>query len=291
MAGKRRIRWDRVALIFIPFVLMIVFICVQCGKKPGTAEESSRGKATFEGSEPDEPIPPDDPGETDDRQFFTVVIDPGHGGRDGGCTDPTETRKEKDDNLRLSLLVRDYLNTYPGVRLIMTREDDTFISLSERCRIANDADADLFISLHRNAADNASGVEIWVVSDAAAQNNDNSMDYRLAGYIKDWLKEVGISYDRGIRSGFRNDSDDDNYYVNRNTKMPSCLVEMGFMNSDTDNRNFDNRINEYADAIASAIVEMGEDTGLYTEAMKRQAEPDAAAGSAPAETAETTTAE
>jgi len=275
MAGRRRVRWDRVALILIPLILLIVFLCVQCSGGNRSGEESSRGKATLEGTAPEVTAVTGTEPAAAGKEELLVVIDAGHGGGDSGCTNgkkDDEERLEKDDNLRLALLVRDQLKARKNVRVIMTREDDTFLKLKERCDIANEANADLFVSLHRNAAANASGVEVWINSDSSS-GYDNTIDYRLAGYILSWLEDVGISYNRGIRTGFRNaenGTDSDNYYVNRNTKMPSCLVEMGFMTSDIDNQNFDRRLNEYADAIASAIVEMSEDTGLLAE--KKQPE-------------------
>ena len=263
MAGKRKIRWDRLALLLAPFVIIIALICTKCGGSPGNPEENSRPKATIEGSLPAQTGQNGTDNVQQSERSCTVVIDAGHGGNDGGCTDLDGKRLEKDDNLRLSLLVRDYLLKYPGVNVIMTRTEDVFVGLEERCRIANEAKADLFVSLHRNAASNASGVEIWINS--ASNNKNSAVEHSLAGHIRELLTDVGVSYDRGIRSGFRNSengSKEDNYYVNRNTDMPSCLIEMGFMTSDIDNTNFDRRLDAYADAIASAIIETAEDTNL-----------------------------
>ena len=136
------------------------------------------------------------------------------------------------------------------------------MELEDRCKIANSAGADFFVSIHRNSAVNGNGVEIWVNNNAT----DNSMDKLLAGYILELLDQTGISANRGVQLGYRGSSREtvgNNYYVNRNTNMPSCLVEMGFMTSQIDNSNFDNKLEAYAKAISDAVIEIGEDKQIY----------------------------
>lgn len=171
-----------------------------------------------------------------------VVIDPGHGGNDVGAE--YEGRYEKDDNLALALLVKEKLGDM-GVDAVLTRDDDSYISLEKRCRIANRKKALLFVSLHRNSADGAKGVEIWV------SGSKPSADMRLANDILDGLEDAGISENRGVKYGYAQGSG--NYYVNSHTFMPSCLVELGFINSETDNDLFDSNLEAYAKAIAEAI--------------------------------------
>ena len=84
----------------------------------------------------------------------TVCIDAGHGGYDVGATNGE--RYEKDDNLRLAKAVEAELKAR-GINTIMTRSDDTYVSLEDRCKTANKKKADLFISLHRNSADSGCG--------------------------------------------------------------------------------------------------------------------------------------
>ncbi|MBE6819764.1 MAG: N-acetylmuramoyl-L-alanine amidase [Ruminococcaceae bacterium] len=171
-----------------------------------------------------------------------VVIDPGHGGSDVGAE--YEGRYEKDDNLALALLVKEKLDDM-GVDVILTRDDDSYISLEKRCRIANRKKALLFVSLHRNSADGAKGVEIWV------SDSEPESDTKLANNILDGLESAGISENRGVKFGYAQGSG--NYYVNSHTLMPSCLVELGFINSETDNKLFDSNLEAYAQAIAEAI--------------------------------------
>lgn len=173
-----------------------------------------------------------------------VCIDAGHGGSDPGALG--NGRQEKDDNLRLSLLVKALLEER-GYTVVMTREDDSDVSLSERCKIANRERASLFVAIHRNSSTGGGkGMEIWVHS---SQPTDDTL---LAENIMANLRLVGFSADRGINSGYR-EGENMNYYVNRNTKMPSCLLEVGFITSEEDNKDFDEKINDYAKAIADGI--------------------------------------
>ena len=171
-----------------------------------------------------------------------VVIDPGHGGNDVGAE--FEGRYEKDDNLALALLVKEKLDDM-GIDVILTRDDDSYISLEKRCRIANRKKALLFVSLHRNSADGAQGVEIWV------SDSKPTADAMLANDILDGLESAGISENRGVKYGYAQGNG--NYYVNSHTLMPSCLVELGFINSEADNRLFDSNLEIYAQAIAEAL--------------------------------------
>lgn len=175
----------------------------------------------------------------------TVCIDPGHGGGSSGAV--YGSRYEEDDNLRMSLLVRDVLIDR-GYTVVMTRDNDSDVSLAERCKIANKARASLFVSIHRNSSSSASatGMEMWVHS---SKPTDDTL---LAQNILDSLETVGISENRGIHSGYR-DGADKNYYINRNTKMPSVLAEIGFISNGNDNKAYDENIEKYAKAIADGI--------------------------------------
>ncbi len=98
---------------------------------------------------------------------FTIVIDPGHGGKDTGATGTGKYKKEfeKDIVLSVGLMVRDKLKKQmPDVKVIMTRDTDKFVELFERGAIANRAQADLFVSIHANSAGyKAEGTETYVL--------------------------------------------------------------------------------------------------------------------------------
>ena len=270
MAKRRRIRWDRVILVFGPILLLMILILVRCGSK----NEEQPAESSLSAEQPivttldnvpvmEELVTTSTAPEEKKPDEIVIVIDPGHGGNDSGATNEDQTRLEKDDNLALGLAVRDAFEAYDDVRVIMTRETDVFVELQERCNIANNANADFFISLHRNSSLTGSGIEIWINN---SSGGDNSWDKLLAEYIMDWLDKAGISKRRGIKQGFRNSSGNDggdNYYVNLNTTMPSCLIEMGFMTSKEDNRNFDDRLTDYAKAIADGTIELLSDKMMY----------------------------
>ena len=102
------------------------------------------------------------------EKITTVVIDPGHGGKDSGALGAIS--KEKDLNLTVALLTGDYIKkNCPDVNVIYTRERDVFVPLNERAAIANRANADVFISIHCNSTDakgaSATGAETYVLGE------------------------------------------------------------------------------------------------------------------------------
>jgi N-acetylmuramoyl-L-alanine amidase len=100
----------------------------------------------------------------DGREFNTIVIDAGHGGHDPGTMNRQLGLQEKDIALEVALLVGDYIKEHiPDMEVIYTRDDDTFVPLDERGLIATHAKADLFLSIHLNAAGNsrAYGSEVF----------------------------------------------------------------------------------------------------------------------------------
>lgn len=174
---------------------------------------------------------------------LTVCIDPGHGGKDNGSD--YRLRYEKTDNLKIARALEAYL-VEKDVQVIMTRSDDTFLSLEARTSFANEKGADYLVSLHRNSGD-GNGVEIWIDS------KKDEETVTLADNILKGLEGVGIQRSRGVKSGTQKSSSED-YYVNLHSRMPSCIVELGFMNSVEDNRLFDEHFTEYARAIGDAVL-------------------------------------
>ncbi len=96
-----------------------------------------------------------------------IVIDPGHGGKDPGAVGSSGLL-EKDVNLQVSKMLKKLFEERLGAEVIMTREDDSFVPLNERARVANESSADLFISIHCNAAPGrkkaTGGVETYFLS-------------------------------------------------------------------------------------------------------------------------------
>lgn len=175
-----------------------------------------------------------------------VCIDPGHGGNDGGTSDGD--RLEKDDNLRLALVLKEQMEL-KGIEVVMTRDEDKYISLDERCSIANSSGADYLISLHRNSAGGvASGVEIW-----RSHRADDEAIY-FADKIHDALLSVSDFHDRGVRIGSQS-SENFDLQMNRNTDMPSVLIELGFIEMAEDNELYDNHLVEHCQAMAQAVLD------------------------------------
>ena len=174
-----------------------------------------------------------------------ICVDAGHGGKDSGAV--WDGRMEKDDSLALALKVAEQIEAM-GHEAILTRDDDSYPYFTDRADLANNAEADLFISLHRNSAEGAKGVEIWIHSQA---DNDTT---EFAKALLNALADVGISKNRGIKKGTVS-SEENDYFVNKLTNMPSCIVELGFIQSDEDNRLYDDNMDAYAKVIAEVAIE------------------------------------
>ncbi len=171
-----------------------------------------------------------------------VVVDAGHGGWDNGAQ--FDGRLEKDDNLAMALALRDELEAQ-CVRVLMTRDTDIFVELKDRADMANEADADLFISLHRNSytelTPGTAGVENWIYLTAPVNTTE-----RAASLVLDEVVGAGVQANRGVRRG--------NYYVLRKTKMPAMLFENGYIINRGDNILYDRKLNDYARAIAAGTL-------------------------------------
>ena len=112
----------------------------------------------------------------DRLKLSTIVIDPGHGGHDPGCISADKKTREKNVALDISQrLARKIGESLPGVKVVLTRSDDTFVTLSGRADVANDLGADLFISIHVNAqakGTSANGYSIHCLGQSSREGND-----------------------------------------------------------------------------------------------------------------------
>ena len=115
-------------------------------------------------------------GSTQSISLKTVVIDPGHGGKDAGCISRDKKTYEKNIALDVSKRFAQKISAaYPDVTVLMTRGDDTFVELDNRAMLANKAGADLFISIHVNAVPNnttANGYSIHCLGQSSKKGND-----------------------------------------------------------------------------------------------------------------------
>ena len=181
-------------------------------------------------------------------EHIIICLDAGHGGDDPGAVNGE--RQAKDDNLAVVLAVRDALvaEGHENLEVILTREGDTALELEERADFAHDHNATLFVSVHRNSG-GGQGVETWVSAEG------HRHELQLAASIQDKLDKAGSAKDRGVKSGTASNPHA-SYYVVGHTEMPACLVELGFMDSDTDNALLDEHFQDYAQAIADGILHM-----------------------------------
>lgn len=189
----------------------------------------------------------------------TIVIDPGHGGRDAGAHAHGLT--EKDLTLDVGFRVRRLLHGF-GFKTAMTRTGDTYLSLAERVAFANQVDNSFFVSLHFDKSPNtaASGVETFYATAKVAPEGawtwvgyfsdphratDADNGETFAGYVQTALATRTNAVNRGIRGR--------ELYVVRHTRSPAVLVEGGFISNPFDASLL--AMPEYRERLAASIVE------------------------------------
>ena len=193
-----------------------------------------------------------------------VVMDAGHGGSDPGAV--SDGRREKDDNLALALAVGSIL-AENGVDVVYTRTDDTYETPFQKAQKGNQEGADLFISIHRNSSpekDQYSGVETLLYDESGIKKE-------LAENINRELSKEGFQ-NLGIRER-------PGLVVLRRTRMPAALIEVGFINTQTDNELLDQNFDGVVRAIADGILMTLRKNGLLSEenrstALEYSEEPD-----------------
>lgn len=222
---------------------------------------------------------------------FTLVIDPGHGGHDAGALGAIS--KEKNINLAVALRFGKYVEqNLPEVRVIYTRTKDVFIPLNERANIANRANADLFISVHTNALPAgkvARGFETYTLGMHRAKDNldvamrENSVismekdyqqryqgfdprsseSYIIFEFIQGKNMERSVDLARMIQRGVCDGANRPDkgvhqagFLVLRETSMPGCLIELGFITTPDEERllNNDSKVDDIARGIYEAFA-------------------------------------
>ena len=200
---------------------------------------------------------------------FTVVIDAGHGGKDPGALSANGKVSEKDITLKVALMVGEAISkNHPEVKVLYTRKTDVFVGLNDRARMANKADADLFISIHVNAAQNrsAKGAETYTLGVEEARTernleiakrengvilleddhektyanfNPNSPEsYIIFEYMQSEFVKESIHIASYVQENFANDANrldrgvrQAGFLVLNATSMPSILVELGYISN------------------------------------------------------------
>ncbi|WP_270942939.1 N-acetylmuramoyl-L-alanine amidase [Romboutsia lituseburensis] len=160
----------------------------------------------------------------------TVLIDPGHGGTDSGALNKVNPSiKEKDYTLDTSLATAEYLRN-SGINVVLTRQTDKTLSLTERSSMSNALNPDLFVSVHFNSYNGtAKGTEVYY---KYADRNGGTSKTLATNILNSILSEFNFS-NRGIKTRTL-DSGKDYYHVIREVKAPSVIVESSFIDSEQD---------------------------------------------------------
>lgn len=203
---------------------------------------------------------------------FTVVIDAGHGGKDPGAISANMKLYEKDVTLKVALMVGESIKkNHPEVKVLYTRKTDVFVGLNDRARMANKANADLFISIHTNAAKNrtAKGAETYTLGieeerternleiakrengviflednheKTYANFNPNSPEsYIIFEYMQSEFVKESIHMAQYVQEHLASDANRHDrgvrqagFLVLNATSMPSILVELGYISNAED---------------------------------------------------------
>ena len=207
------------------------------------------------------------------KEEFVIVIDAGHGGKDVGAKG--SIHNEKDINLAVAKRLASLLKKKTKAKVMMTRSDDSFMSLNARTNFANNNNANLFISIHTNASQDRSpsgnGAETYVLGNAngyvaayenSAASNDNSdksnvanskrplhESVKFARCVQSEMHKTAKRTSRGVKC--------DNFQVLRDSHMPAVLIELGFITNPDDEQflNSDDGQDLCAKAIFNAIKE------------------------------------
>ena len=210
------------------------------------------------GAERPTPVRPDAAG-----RRYVIVIDPGHGGRDPGAPGVSGETHEKQMTLGSGLVLREILQRNPRYRVVMTRDTDIFIPLERRIVIAREARADLFISLHADAAPrpDVDGATVYTLSEEGGErsrrllNNENwtiapsnrSDDPRLGDILRDMTqqdtKNQSATFAQFLLDELRpvgpltsSSHRQAGFFVLLSPTVPAVLLEMGFMTDPDDER-------------------------------------------------------
>ncbi len=174
------------------------------------------------------------------RPAVTLVLDPGHGGRDPGAV--VGDFLEKDINLEIVSRVKALADAHPDLAPVLTRELDVYVEKTDRVQLADQVGAALYLSIHVNACDypEVHGVETWV--DDTRASDDPS--WILATAVQDAVVQATAARDRGVRS--------QQLYL-RHTTLPAASIEVGFLTCNDERAKLLDPV--YQDQIAQGIVD------------------------------------
>lgn len=169
---------------------------------------------------------------------YTIILDAGHGGNDSGTIE--QSTAEKDINLSIALKMKELLEQ-KNIQVILTRDKDIFMELEERTEIAKNEEADLFLSIHCNYYEDDSsirGLECYY-------SQDSSDGEYYAEKLIESLEEKGDILSRNAKPA--------EYFVLKNTNIPSVLVETGYLSNYADRKDLTSQ--NYQEKLAAELVE------------------------------------
>lgn len=220
-----------------------------------------------------------------DNSIKTIVLDPGHGGKDPGAIGYSKKNFEKDVALTIAKKLKKKIKDNLDVNVLLARDKDEFVSLQQRTKFANEENADLFISIHCNAHRNTKvhGIEVFYLSTAKtdearavealenqvvydyeggeeavkkyddlafiladmAQSEHLEESYYLGAKLQTEMVNETESHNRGVKQA--------NFYVLRGAFMPAVLMELGFLSNKEEEKKLIN--SSYQDRLVDAIFE------------------------------------
>ncbi|MFA6501534.1 MAG: N-acetylmuramoyl-L-alanine amidase [Parachlamydiales bacterium] len=174
-----------------------------------------------------------------------IILDAGHGGLDKGAKIRYPYLEEKRLAMTTVLFTKEYLEQY-GYKVLLTRDKDYFVPLKKRVDRANNLNAEIFVSVHFNSCPNklANGIEIYF-HDSNENKSKTKHSKNLANCVLTDLIKNTSANSRGIRKG--------DFVVVKETKMPSILIEAGFLTNSQERDNI--RKKTYLEKISLGIAE------------------------------------
>lgn len=204
-----------IMIIILLLAGILLTACGQHSKASDNSDMNAKGNSAEEENDQEDRKPNEDK-----EDAYKVVIDPGHGGKDKGATG-ADGHYEKEFTLSLGKEVANLLEDEPDIEVLMTRDNDSFISQESRDRpnYANEEDADIFISLHQNTFDDpdVSGTESFYYDEESRS---------FAETMQTHVTEATGFNDRGAGK--------ENLFVTRDTDMPAVLIEVGYLSNPED---------------------------------------------------------
>lgn len=241
---KRRINKKKLTLLFIVVILFIAgaFKLTQGAislikntsnnKKQTSVVESSNNEYENLPTEVDKNI----------NKKYTILIDPGHGGNDKGTIANDKITCEKDITLKVGALVAQKLTKQKDVQVIISRNEDKYVSLADRAKLANEQGVDALVSIHLNGqtgGTDAFGLETYYTK----EKNDGS--YELAKQIQETITSYIDVRDRGVKP--------ERFQVLLQSKMPAVLIECGFLTNDEEAKKLNDEA--YQESLAEGIAQ------------------------------------